>query len=322
MTKRRVYGTLARLISKGKEGAVMKLLAWIKTYLNQILRGAVIGVANIIPGVSGGTMMVSMGVYDTLIHSITHLFKQFWKSVKVLIPYAVGMLIGILAFASVISWGLENYELPTNTLFIGLILGGLGPLLHKIDRKKIGVGAIVSFIVLFALIIWLGLQNRDSIQNADSIEMNVGQAVLLVLIGMVASGTMIIPGVSGSLVLMLLGNYKAVTGALKTFAHALLHFEFSAMGQPLLVLLPFLIGIVLGIFGVAKLIEWLTNRYPTATYCGVLGLVVASPVALLISTKSLPDASALIVLISVVTFAAGFLAAWLLARHSPENKTP
>ena len=296
-----------------------KLLLLIQTYLNQILRGVVIGVANIIPGVSGGTMMVSMGVYDTLIHSITHLFKEFWKSIKALLPYVVGMLIGILAFASLISWGLENYELPTNTLFIGLILGGLAPLVKKINWKKINAAAVIAFVLLFALIIWLGLQNRDNIQNAETIDMNVGQAFVMVLLGMVASGTMIIPGVSGSLVLMLLGYYKAVTGALKTFGHALVHFDFAAMGQPLLMLLPFLLGIVLGIFGVAKLIEWLTAKYPTATYCGVLGLVVASPIALLIQTN-MSNLSVMLVVISVVTFVVGFAIAWLLAKGSKEEQ--
>ena len=296
-----------------------KLLLLIQTYLNQILRGVVIGVANIIPGVSGGTMMVSMGVYDTLIHSITHLFKEFWKSIKALLPYVVGMLIGILAFASLISWGLENYELPTNTLFIGLILGGLAPLVKKINWKKINAAAVIAFVLLFALIIWLGLQNRDNIQNAETIDMNVGQAFVMVLLGMVASGTMIIPGVSGSLVLMLLGYYKAVTGALKPFGSALVHFEFAAMGQPLLMLLPFLLGIVLGIFGVAKLIEWLTAKYPTATYCGVLGLVVASPIALLIQTN-MSNLSVMLVVISVVTFVVGFAIAWLLAKGSKEEQ--
>ncbi len=296
-----------------------KLLLLIQTYLNQILRGVVIGVANIIPGVSGGTMMVSMGVYDTLIHSITHLFKEFWKSIKALLPYVVGMLIGILAFASLISWGLENYELPTNTLFIGLILGGLAPLVKKINWKKINAAAVIAFVLLFALIIWLGLQNRDNIQNVETIDMNVGQAFVMVLLGMVASGTMIIPGVSGSLVLMLLGYYKAVTGALKTFGHALVHFDFAAMGQPLLMLLPFLLGIVLGIFGVAKLIEWLTAKYPTATYCGVLGLVVASPIALLIQTN-MSNLSVMLVVISVVTFVVGFAIAWLLAKGSKEEQ--
>ncbi|NLD83946.1 MAG: DUF368 domain-containing protein [Clostridiales bacterium] len=295
----------------------MKLFRLIGTYLNQILRGVVIGVANIIPGVSGGTMMVSMGVYDTLIHSITHLFREFWKSVKALLPYAVGMLAGILIFASLISWGLENYELPTNALFIGLILGGLSPLLKKIDRKKIGAAAVIVFALLFALIIWLGLQNRESLQNADTIDMNAGQMILMVGLGMIASGTMIIPGVSGSLVLMLLGYYKAVTGALKAFGHALVHLEFAAMGQPALLLLPFLIGIVLGIFGVAKLVEWLTGKYPTATYCGVLGLVVASPIALLINTDL--SVSAGVAVAAVMMFAVGFVIAYLLARGSREE---
>ena len=288
-----------------------------KDLINQLLRGVVIGVANIIPGVSGGTMMVSMGIYDTLIHCITHLFKEFKKSILTLLPYAIGMLVGILALASVISWGLENYPLPTNTLFIGLILGGLSPLLKKIDKKKINAAAVIAFIVLFALIIWLGFQNKDSIQNADTIDMNIGQILLLVVMGVIASGTMIIPGVSGSLVLMLLGYYKAVTGALKTVASGLVHFDFAALGQPLLMLIPFVVGIVLGIFGVAKAIEWLTNKYPTATYCGVLGLVVASPISLLIQTD-MSGASFVIVLISIITFAAGFAGAFLLARGSKE----
>ena len=288
-----------------------------KDLINQILRGVVIGVANIIPGVSGGTMMVSMGIYDTLIHCITHLFKEFKKSILTLLPYAIGMLVGILALASVISWGLENYPLPTNTLFIGLILGGLSPLLKKIDKKKINAAAVIAFIALFALIIWMGFQNKDSIQNADTIEMNAVQMLLMVVMGVIASGTMIIPGVSGSLVLMLLGYYKAVTGALKTVASGLVHFDFAALGQPLLMLIPFVVGIVLGIFGVAKAIEWLTSKYPTATYCGVLGLVVASPISLLIQTD-MSGASFVIVLISVATFLVGFVSAFLLARGSKE----
>ena len=288
-----------------------------KNLINQLLRGVVIGVANIIPGVSGGTMVVSMGIYDTLIHCITHLFKEFKKSIKTLLPYAVGMLVGIVALASVINWGLENHPLPTNTLFIGLILGGLGPLLKKVDKKKINVAAVIAFIALFALIIWLGIQRKDSIQNAESIDMNVLQMLIMVFIGMIASATMIIPGVSGSLVLMLLGYYKPVVNALSTLKDGLFSFDFSIMGQPVLMLLPFLLGIVLGIFGVAKLIEWLTARFPTPTYCGVLGLVVASPISLLIQTD-LSGVTIPTVIISVVTLAAGFAGAYMLAKGSKE----
>lgn len=290
-----------------------------KNLINQFLRGVVIGVANIIPGVSGGTMMVSMGVYDTLIHCITHLFKEFKKSIKTLLPYAVGMLVGIVALASLINWGLENQPLPTNALFIGLILGGLRPLLSKVDVKKINVPAVIAFILLFALIVWMGFQRKDSIQNAETIQMDAGQILVMVLIGMVASATMIIPGVSGSLVLMLLGYYKPVVNALSSLKDAALHMNLSLLGQPLLMLVPFLIGIVLGIFGVAKAIEWLTAHYPTPTYCGVLGLVLASPISLLIQ-QDYSGVSVVSVLISVAAFAVGFAAAMLLDRGvQPES---
>ncbi|MBR6186034.1 MAG: DUF368 domain-containing protein [Clostridia bacterium] len=284
-----------------------------KNLINQLLRGVVIGVANIIPGVSGGTMMVSMGVYDTLIHCITHLFKEFKKSVKTLLPYAIGMLVGIVALASVINWGLENQPLPTNALFIGLILGGLRPLLSKVNVKKINAPAVMAFVLLFALIVWMGFQRKDSIQNAETIRMDAGQVLLMVAIGMVASATMIIPGVSGSLVLMLLGYYKPVVNALSTLKDAALHADLSLLGQPLLMLVPFLIGIVLGIFGVAKAIEWLTARFPTPTYCGVLGLVVASPVSLLIQ-QDFSAVSTVTVLLSAAAFAVGFAVAMLLDR--------
>lgn len=286
--------------------------------INQLLRGVIIGVANIIPGVSGGTMMVSMGIYDTLIHCITHLFKEFKKSVKTLLPYAIGMGVGILALASVISWGLEKYPLPTNALFIGLILGGLGPLLKKIERKKISIPAVIAFLAMFALIIWMGIQRKDSIQNAETLEMNGLQMLLMVGIGMIASATMIIPGVSGSLVLMLLGYYRPVVNALTEVKNGLVGMNFSALGQPLMMLIPFLAGVVLGIFGVARLIEWLMARWPTATYCGVLGLVVASPVSLLIQTD-MTGVGIGMVLVSLLCLAVGFLAAYLLARGSREG---
>ena len=90
-----------------------------------ILRGVVIGLANIIPGVSGGTMMVSMGIYDTIIGCINSLFKDFKRCIKALWPYALGMVLGILGLAKLITFLLGTYPLPTNMAFIGLILGGL-----------------------------------------------------------------------------------------------------------------------------------------------------------------------------------------------------
>ena len=118
-------------------------------FLKQVLKGVVIGVANIIPGVSGGTMMVSMGIYDLLIHSITHLFKQFGKSIRTLLPYFIGMIVGIVALASLLKQLFAVYPLPTYTCFIGLILG-LG--------LSIGAAALIGYdFVLSGSAIGLGV---------------------------------------------------------------------------------------------------------------------------------------------------------------------
>lgn len=284
--------------------------------LNQILRGAVIGVANIIPGVSGGTMMVSMGVYDTLIHCITHLFSEFKQSVKTLLPYAIGMLAGIVALASVLKFLFANYALPTSTAFIGLILGGLNPLLRKINKKKLNWVSLAVFVLFFAGIIALAL--TGDVSNPESLTLNLGQVLILVVMGAIAAATMIIPGVSGSMVLMLLGYYTPVLNAVDAMKNAVFSMDFAAMGAPLLMLVPFCAGVVLGIFGVAKLIEWLLSGFPTQTYCAVLGLVVASPVAILLRTD-MTGVNWVMIVVSLLTFALGFAAAMMLARGSAES---
>lgn len=283
--------------------------------LNQILRGVVIGVANIIPGVSGGTMMVSMGVYDTLIYCITHLFSQFKQSVKTLLPYAIGMAVGIVALASILKFLFANYALPTSTAFIGLILGGLSPLLHKINKKKVNWLSIAVFVLFFAGIIALAL--TGDVANPESLTLDVGQVLILLVMGCIAAATMIIPGVSGSMILMLLGYYTPVLNAVDSLKNAVFSLDFAAMATPVFTLLPFGIGVVLGIFGVAKLIEWLLQRFPTQTYCAVLGLVVASPVAILLRTD-MSGVSWVLILVSLVTFAAGFAGATLLSRSNGE----
>ena len=277
--------------------------------VNQILRGVVIGVANIIPGVSGGTMMVSMGIYDTLIYCITHLFSEFKKSVLTLLPYLIGMLLGIFALASVLTWCFTYYPLPTSTCFIGLILGGLAPLIHKIDKKRMNAWAVLVFVLFFALIIGMALSNpaeMDGRLQASPLEM-----LTLLAMGAIASATMLIPGVSGSMVLMLLGYYRPVLAAVNDFKDGLLGGNMAMAAQQLLFLVPFGIGVLLGIYFVAKGIAWLLQRFPTHTYCAVLGLVLASPIALLLRTD-MTGITALLILGSIATFAAGFaLAAWL-----------
>ena len=278
-------------------------------FVLEMLRGMVIGLANIIPGVSGGTMMVSMGIYDTLIHCITHLFKEFKKSILTLLPYAVGMVLAIGGLSFALKWAFAVYPLPTNTLFIGLILGGLPAILRQVKGKKKGAVGAVLFVVFFALIIVMQIFQSE---HVATITLSFGEVVKLFVLGAVASATMVIPGVSGSMILKLLGYYEpVVTVAIPGLISGLAHGEWAAIGANVGILLPFGLGIVVGIFAIAKLIEVLLARWEGQTYCAILGLVTASPVAILMATEMV-NLSWTTLIISLLTFAIGFYVAWRL----------
>ncbi len=278
-------------------------------FVLEMLRGMVIGLANIIPGVSGGTMMVSMGIYDTLIHCITHLFKEFKKSILTLLPYAVGMVLAIGGLSFALKWAFAVYPLPTNTLFIGLILGGLPAILRQVKGKKKGAVGAVLFVIFFALIIVMQIFQSE---HVATITLSFGEVIKLFMLGAVASATMVIPGVSGSMILKLLGYYEpVVTVAIPGLISGLAHGEWAAVGANVGILLPFGLGIVVGIFAIAKLIEVLLAHWEGQTYCAILGLVTASPVAILMATEMV-NLSWATLIISLLTFAIGFYVAWRL----------
>ena len=276
-----------------------------------ILRGVVIGIANAIPGVSGGTMMVSMGIYDKLIYSVTHLFKQPVKSIKTLLPYFIGMAIGIVGLAFAIVAMFEHIPFQTCMLFIGLILGGVPILTAHLKGVRINLSHAVVFLIFFGSIILLqifGGQGSDVALTVTPISL-----FKLVLVGIVAAATMVIPGVSGSMMLMTMGYYYPVIGSVKDFITALVAFDAPKIIHICMILIPFGIGVVVGIFAVAKLIEMLMDKYEALTYCGIMGLVVASPVVILMSAP-LAGMSVVTVLTGAVTFVVGVVIALCLGK--------
>lgn len=283
-----------------------------------VLRGAVIGLANVIPGVSGGTMMVSMGIYDKLIWSINHLFKKFKECFKILLPYIIGMLAAIIIGSFALKAAFRDYPLPTNTLFIGLILGSLPFILKEMKGEKIGWQGVLAFALLFGLVVFL---KAIEAENTAKISLNVGTVLLMLLMGAICSAAMVIPGVSGSMILKTLGYYEpVVTEAIPGLVKGITSGNWSAVLENIGILLPFLIGIVAGIFGIAKLIEVLMRKWKGRTYCGILGMVAASPVVILMDTSIYDGFNWIICVVSVVTLALGvFIAMKLGGDPEPEK---
>lgn len=278
--------------------------------IKNVLKGIVIGVANIIPGVSGGTMMVSMGIYDKLIHCITHLFSEFKKSMKFLIPIFIGMAIALVGLSFLIEPAFEHFPLQTSCLFIGLIVGGLPAIWGKVKGKGIKISYIIPFLIFFAVVVGLAAMGEKEGSAAD-LTFSLWSCVKLFVVGIIASATMVIPGVSGSMMLLLLGYYNPIVSAIKDFVTALVSFDMQGILAGCGILVPAGIGIVVGIFAIAKLIEIIFEKFPLQAYWAIIGLIVASPFAILMMV-GVGSLSVVSVVVSIITFVIGFIVAMKL----------
>lgn len=283
-------------------------------FLKDMCKGAVIGIANIIPGVSGGTMAVSMGIYDRLIHCITHLFKEFKKSILFLLPILLGAAAALVASAFGLEYLFGNYPVPTNLLFIGLILGGLPAMCKKVKGNKVKAGHVISFLLFFALVAGLALLGEKEGAAAD-LSFNLLNVIKLFFVGMIASATMVIPGVSGSMILLLIGYYHPIIETISFFIRALAAFDINGILSGMAVLVPAGIGIIVGIFAIAKLIEIIFQKFPMYAFWAIIGLIVASPIAVvLMNLASFSGITVLTALVSVVTLAVGFFVSMKLGE--------
>lgn len=275
--------------------------------IKQILQGMVVGIANIIPGVSGGTMMVAMGLYDRLIHAITHLKSEFKDSMKLLIPIFAGAGIAIVALSRLFEFLLATYPIPTNFAFCGLIAGSLPFIFKKVKGHKVTVSKIIPFLIFFGVVILMALLGETGGASAD---ISLGFVNLLKLfgVGIIAAATMVVPGVSGSMMLMLLGYYDTILKVINDFVDALVKFDMGGLMTGVGILAPFGIGVVIGIFLIAKLIEFIFSKAEIHAYYGIIGLILASPIAILLKTDW-SGISVLMVGIGVVTFALGWFTA-------------
>ncbi|MEE1312194.1 MAG: DUF368 domain-containing protein [Lachnospiraceae bacterium] len=281
-------------------------------FVKDILKGSLVGVANIIPGVSGGTMAVSMGIYDKLISAVTHIFKDVKKSLRILMPIAIGVLLGIGILAFLIEWLFANYPIQTNLLFIGLILGGLPMIWKKTREHRITMGSILIFLFFVVLVILFPILGSG---KGTEVVFVPGMLMFLKLfgVGLIASATMVIPGVSGSMMLMVMGYYNPILNTITGFLTAMMGGNLVKMFDYMWILLPFGIGVVVGIFAIAKFVEYVFEHAPSFAYCGILGLIAGSPVAIL-AMAEISGITILTIFTSVIAFIVGLFIAWKLGE--------
>jgi len=245
-----------------------------KNSLILFIKGFILGVANIIPGVSGGTLAVSLGLYEQILDAIGSFFKNFKKHMGLLIPLVLGIGIALITTSKVVSYALSNFKAQTIFLFVGLIYGGTSLLMRK-TRGKENVTNIIIFAITFLVVIGLNFIKADSLTISFT-NMGVVDYLLLILIGFIASSSMVIPGISGSFVLMIFGYYEKIINTVSNLTN------FSEFGSNLLILVPFGIGVLIGVVFMAKLITTLIKKHEVKTYFAIMGFVLSSIVVLIL----------------------------------------
>lgn len=276
-----------------------------KEKLTLAIKGFLIGVANIIPGVSGGTLAITLGIYEKLIGAISHFFKNLKENIKFIIPIGIGAVLSILLLSRVISFCLDKYTLATILFFIGLILGGIPLLNKKIKGHYKNVSNIIIFLLSFGFVISLSILKGENVVSFEN--MQVINYIMLFLVGVVAAATMIIPGVSGSFVLMLLGYYKPIVDTIGDLT------KFNNIWQDMMILVPFGIGVLVGIVAISKLLEFLFKKYEVKTYFGVMGFIMASIITIFTGAEGLVF-SVPQLLIGLILLGIGFAAAYKLGE--------
>ncbi|WP_101876007.1 DUF368 domain-containing protein [Lachnoclostridium edouardi] len=257
-------------------------------YLKEIFRGILIGVAGIVPGVSGGTLAVSMGVYDKIIHALTHLTSETRESIKTLFPYGLGMIAGMGGLAFIIEVLFVKLPLATSLTFIGLILGGFPTLKQKADLGRTGIKGYCTMVVIFCvmLIITISGGDREGVPGlSEAFLAGEGNQISVILCllssGFIYAAAMVIPGVSGTMLLMMMGYYQPILASVNRFQIGLFTFNPEQIMVEQKILLPCGAGLLAGIFLCAKMVEALLKEHESITYCGILGLVLSSPVVIL-----------------------------------------
>ncbi len=234
-----------------------------------VLKGIIVGIGKIFPGVSGAVLAMSLGIYDKCVKAIGNFTKDIKNNINLLFYVGIGIVISVGIFSNIVIYLLDKYYLLTIYFFTGLIIGGL-PKMY-ID-SKINVKAKSNLLlILISFIIILLLNNLNTI----NVIKDSANFITLIIIGFIESFAMIVPGVSGTALLMILGYYHLVILRFSTM------FNIMNLFETIDFFIPFGIGMVIGAIVMSKLINFCLTNYKDKTYCIIFGLIFASIIILL-----------------------------------------
>lgn len=269
------------------------------------LKGMIIGIANAIPGVSGGTLAFILGIYEDMTFAISKLPnsilkpKELIKHLKILVPVGLGVALSIVLFLNLITYLFLHFSVPTKIFFVGLILGSLPLIASSIVKFS-----IKSFIAFFFGAFVMGVFAYFDFNTLESVgvtyqgDFTIFYGIKLFICGVLAAAAMVIPGISGSLLILILGEYENSAYFVKTFD--LLPTAFLGA------------GVLIGILVMSKIITYLISRYRDTLFSFVLGIIVVSLLSLWPNVRG--EGGIMTLMLSVLTLCVGFCLSIFMER--------
>lgn len=262
-------------------------------FLKNFLKGIAISISQIIPGVSGGTIAMILGIYDKLLHAVNNILTDFKNQYKLLLQVGIGAVVGILLFSNIINTLLDKYPIQLGYLFIGIILGGAPLMFKKATTKGVNIKSLLYLIIGIAVVLLMSGKGTENPVIITSL--NFLNFIWLFIAGIIIAIALILPGISGSFMLLVLGLYTTVITAVTEF------------NIPILV--PILLGGIVGALGTAKIIENLLNKYPEPTYMIIFGFILGSVFGIF------PGYAGFSSLIGIFLGILGFTVTWYISRN-------
>ncbi|QNW29656.1 DUF368 domain-containing protein [Staphylococcus aureus] len=283
----------------------MQQFKWIN-----ILKGFAMGTSDLVPGVSGGTIALLLGIYNQFIASISGIFsRRFWPSFTFLIPIIIGMLLAMGSLSNLFNYLLSQHHIPTMFFFGGLIIG-IVPYLLKISNYKTSFTTKHYMMVIagIAILIVITLMNNGDKHAGETLTLSTSLIIKYFIAGMCASSAMLLPGISGSFMLLVFGVYGTVMLAISEVV------KLNFAGLPILLAVGF--GVLAGFIISSKIIQYFLTHHKLMTFALIIGIVVGSLFAVF---PGLPT-NIVMWFVSLVVFIIGFIVSLTLGRITAENE--
>ena len=276
-------------------------------FMSYLLKGLAIGTAAIIPGISGGTIAFMLGIYDQIIDAIVSIRLQTKKSLQVLLPVGVGVVVAIGLLTYPMGLALMYAPFPTVTLFAGFIVGSL-PHLRKDLPNKLNIKAWVVLIVPAVIAMLLGV--FSVIGELDATSVLTSDAFLpklsLLVVGLLGVSAFVVPGISGSMLLLSIGFYEPVLSSLKRLLDNL--FDINGLIPEVINFSLLGVGALVGFVLISMLMKWLLTNHRSEVNLAVFGFILGSLVAIFYNYEMIPvyeSLNLIMMIIGLLTLALG-----------------